>query len=555
MTRAIYQKYIIGEATRLLSFLDRDPYSLTYGCFDRLHWAWGACDIANADLQKFTLPLAYLYQLKNPDNLYYNNANLLNWIEAAILFCTQEQSRSGGFDQWLPHDNSIVSAGFVMHDLLLVAELLKNQLSQNTIEALKACALRSARFLTRYEERHGFNSNHCLANAAALLDIAHWLPEPADSFKNRALDIIQKVIHHQAQSGAFYEYAGADLGYHTAGIAYLAACYQRLPNNVIFDSLQRAVEFSSHFLNRVSGNGGGYGTRGTRLLYPSGFEIAAYYGIHTELPHLVADIISAGLCVTPRNTDLTNLIPLMADYTRMCLLPELPISTSVPNNKKDFFCNETSTYALLRQGVQIHGRLNGGMLQIDSIPQGKTLFSSAGYMIETGKIKGFSGVFDGYWHNENNQRFVFETRFQVANRMRQSAAKFLIVRTAFFLLGNCLPINLLMKKVMAWLLIFRKKYLNVTIKREFIIDKDEVKIKDIIHNQTKKKVLLHHVHEGYSHFMGSARYFDLSLLKENQDTFWPANQPKHWVLAPGKQLMISNHISLVNNTVLKERVS
>ncbi len=549
MTRALYQKYLIDEAARLLSFLDRDPYSPTYGCFDRLHWAWGAFDIANADLQKFTLPLAFLYQWNYPDNPYYNNANLLQWIEAAVLFCARDQSRSGGFDQWLPHDNSIVSAGFVLHDLVTVAELLKNQLSPDVIKALETCALRAARFLTRYEERHGFNSNHCLANAVALLDIAHWLPEPGETFKNRAKDIIQKVIHRQAKSGAFYEYAGADLGYQTRGIAYLAAAYQRLPEPMIFDSLQRAVDFSSHFLNRVSGNGGSYGTRGTHLLYPSGFEIAAHHGVHPELPELVADIISTGLCVTPRNTDLTNLIPLLSDYTRVCLLPELPNFIGVSENKKDFFCDATTVYTLFRQDAQIHGRLNGGMMQIDSLSQGKTLFVSAGYMIEVGKTKGFSGVFSGQWRNENNQRLTFETQFQVTNRMRQSALKFLILRMAFFLVGNFLPINLLMKKMMAWLLIFREKYLNVTLKREFSIEENEIKIKDTVHNRTKEKVVLHHVHNGFIHFMGSARYFDRSLLNENPGTLWPSDKPKHFTLAPGEHVEIVNHVSLPNLAV------
>src|SRR3990167_10643528 len=98
MTHAIYQKYIIDETARLLSFLDRDPYSPTYGCFDRLHWAWGASDIANADLQTFALPLAYVYRWNDPSNPYYLNASVLRGIEAALLFCVRDQGRSGGFD-------------------------------------------------------------------------------------------------------------------------------------------------------------------------------------------------------------------------------------------------------------------------------------------------------------------------------------------------------------------------------------------------------------------------------------------------------------------------
>jgi len=548
MTR-LYHQYIIREATRLLSYLDREPYSPTYGCFDRLHWAWGAKDIANADLQKFVFPLAYLYQYNDPQNPFYKNADILAGINAAILFCTQEQARSGGFDQWLPHDNSIVSAGFVLHDLVATAELLGNQLQPKTIEALKKCALRAGKFLVHYEELHGFNSNHHLANATALLDIAAWLPDSADVFQQRAMAIIKKVISQQALSGAYYEYAGADLGYHTLGLAFMGACYQRCSKDFIFESIQRATQFSSHFLNRVSGNGGPYGTRGTHLLYPSGFEIAAQYGIHAELPALVVNIIEKQLCVTPDNTDLTNLIPLLSDYTRVCMMSCIRPKENLQTSKTalDFFCQETAVFYFHRHpGIRIHGRLNGGMIQIDSEPQDRILFASAGYMVTQSKTKGFSGVLKGQWKNNNNHHLFFETKIQKTNRMRQSVIKFIILRTLFYLFGNNLRFNLKIKKVMAWLLIFKEKYLNVDIQREFIIKKDQLEIIDTIKNHTNKKITLHHIHYGYAHFMGSARYYDHSLLKNNHELTTSDNKPQHWVLLPQQDLTISHFVPLMN---------
>src|SRR3990167_7098694 len=405
MTRNVYQQHIHHEIPRLLSFLDREPFSPAYGCFDRLHWAWSAIDIANADLQKFTLPLTYVYQLESPDNPYFHHPEVLTWIEAAIRFCCKEQSRHGAFNQWLPNDNSIVAAGFVMHDLIFVLQLLQKELSSDTIKLFTAAAIRAGRMLVNFEELHGFNSNHHLANAVALLDISRWLDHPeATPFKDRALQIIKKVLSRQSKSGAFYEYAGADPGYHTLGLAFLAACYEICPETFIFNGVKSAVAFSSHFISPVSGNGGAYGTRGTHLLYPSGFEIAAKYGIHPELPARIATIVAEELCVTPSNTDLTNLIPLMSDYTRTCLMPPLTHpAPSTPLPTQDFFCDETTFFSFPRLHCRIHGRLNGGMLMIHSTLRQKVLFASAGYMVEYGKKKGFSGVFDGDWKRSENR--------------------------------------------------------------------------------------------------------------------------------------------------------
>src|SRR3990167_952822 len=515
MIPTIYQQHILQEIPRLLSYLDRECFSPSYGCFDRFHWAWGAIDIANADLQKFTLPLAYVYQCNSPDNPYYQQPSLLSWIEAAIQFCCAEQSRQGGFNQWLPNDNSIVSACFVMHDLILVAELLVSQLTQETIKQLEKAALRAANLLIRFEERHGFNSNHHLANATALLDIHQWLPHASQTARchTRALDIIRQVLKHQAPSGAFYEYAGADLGYHTLGLAFLAACYVRHPADFILKSLRAAVQFSARFINPVSGNGGGYGTRGTHLLYPLGFEIAARHGIHPELPEQIAAIIADNLTVTPHNTDLTNLIPLLSDYTRVCLLPAITIThREASPAPSDFFCEATTLFAYPRGTCLLHGRLNGGMLMIHSLQQQKILLSSTGYTVECGKVKGFSGIFNGTWTREGN-RLSFKTRFQKTNRIRLTPFQLIALRSYFFWLGNIMFFNLLVKKIMAWLLIFKQTYLNLTLDRQLLIQPTHVQITDRVTNHTRRTFTLRHCEQGYIHFMGSARYFDASHLR------------------------------------------
>ncbi len=512
-----YRDTIIDEIPRLLSYLDREPFSKTYGSFDRFHWAWNAIEFSNADLQKFSLPLTFAYQLDEPDNPFFRDERLLTWIEAAVLFGCSSQSKQGGFDQWLPNDNSIVSAGFVIHDLILVAQLLEGSLNESTVKSLRGTALKAANFLQRYDEKHGFNSNHMLACASALLDISFWLNnDQSEEFDKSAFDIITKVISRQFESGAFLEYFGGDPGYQTLGIAFLASCYHHKPDSpIILDSLRRAIDFSTYFLSPISGNGGFYGSRGTRLLYPSGFEIAAKHNIRPEVAAVVRTIIERQLCITPRNTDIINLIPLLSDYTRAYLQS----SPKVSYNPKqlplpDLFCTETTLFSLQQGADRIRGRLNGGMITIESAHRGCVTYSSAGYILEstgTKKHNGFSGVLDGEWNRESN-RMRFMSRFQKPNNIRMTPWKMLILKFSFNLFGNSMYINLLMKRILGRVLLFNRPYLQVTLNREIVLHDDLVSIADTITNDSNQDYQLSHRSEGYVGFMGSARYYDLANI-------------------------------------------
>ena len=512
-----YRDTIIDEIPRLLSYLDREPYSQTYGSFDRFYWAWNAIEFSNADLQKFTLPLAFVSRLDVPDNPFFEDERLLTWIDAAVLFCCTSQSKQGGFNQWLPNDNSIVSAGFVIHDLILVAELLDSILPHSTIVKLRGTALKAANLLCRFEEKHGFNSNHMLACASALYDISSWLEgDYCTRYRERANDIIEKVISRQAKSGAFLEYFGGDPGYQTLAIAFLASCYRHNPDNpTILVALRRAIDFSTYFLSPISGNGGFYGSRGTRLLYPSGFEIAAKHNLRPEAAALVRTIIERQLCITPRNTDIINLIPLLSDYTRAYLQSSPRVSFSPKQLLlPDLFCTETTLFSLQKGADRIRGRLNGGMITIESAHRGCVIYSSAGYVLEsagTQKHSGFSGVLDGEWNRESN-RMRFMSCFQKPNNIRMTPWKMLILKFSFNLFGNSMHINLLMKRMLGRLLLFNRPYLNVFLNREIILHDTHLTIVDTITNKSNNDYYLSHRPEGYVGFMGSARYYDIANI-------------------------------------------
>ena len=66
-----YKQIILLEVPKILSLLDRDEDSPTYGCFDRNFWHYKLNDYSNARMQEVCLILAFCHQDKEGE--FYKN--------------------------------------------------------------------------------------------------------------------------------------------------------------------------------------------------------------------------------------------------------------------------------------------------------------------------------------------------------------------------------------------------------------------------------------------------------------------------------------------------
>ena len=501
----------------VLTHLDRELFSPTRGSFDRTYWAWGAIDVSNADAQRFLLPLSFLYACDAPGNPYAGSEAVRQWVDDALRFACREQYANGAFTQWYPNDTSVITAGLLLHDTALAFQLIGARLGGQTRAAVLAMLRRSAVFLLRHEERHGFNSNHQLSNAAGLLD-AHALTGEA-VFQRRALAILERVLHRQFPSGALCEYEGADPGYQTWGLAFLAACAARHPAPWLRERLAQALEFSSHFLSPVTGSGGCFGSRGTKHLLPSGFEVAARLGVGPDLRATVRSLICQDLGITNRTADLHNLVAVLSDYVHASLAARAagpPPEAAAHAHAADFFCPGSTLFCAQRGAYGIRGRGNGGMVQVEDLDAGRVRFASAGYVVRTAQGVGFTGVLNGACARDG-ATITFRALAQRPNRMRQRPALFLLLRLYQLALGWCLPANLALKWVLAQRLIFRRQPLPVRLTRTLTLSDAALIVEDALENLARRPATVRPCREGYISFMGSARYFDASQLEGG----WP----------------------------------
>lgn len=266
MSRELFADAALRQIPKMLTLLDRNPHSPTYGCFDRNYWHYRMIDFPSGMAQEFVLPLALAYELNIPDNPFHHQPTIKAWVEAGILFAARSAHRDGSCDDYFPYERAGGAAAFSLLACLDSYSML-GLLNEEALRFFK----RRADWLARHHES-GRLSNHqalialCLELLGRVLDTGEW---------NQARDErIDRVLSWQSAEGWFQEYEGCDPGYHTLTLACLARLYELTPNEKLKDALTRAVKLAAEFIHPDGSFGGEYGSRNTYNFFPHGFELA-----------------------------------------------------------------------------------------------------------------------------------------------------------------------------------------------------------------------------------------------------------------------------------------
>ena len=168
------------------------------------------------------------------------------------------------------------------------------------------------RYLLTAEETHGFITNH-LATAAAALTKWSRLEGGEGGARGRAL--AARILEAQSGEGWFPEYEGADPGYQSLALYYLADLQACDPCPKLEEALRRAIAFLSHFAHPDGSFGGLYGSRNTRFFCPSGVEQLAFSDpVAAGLAAFMRESIAAGRTVVLDVLDAPNLVPMFNAY-------------------------------------------------------------------------------------------------------------------------------------------------------------------------------------------------------------------------------------------------
>ena len=380
---AAYAPFVLDAAPRLLSHLDREPYSVSYGSFDRDHWSWKFRDFPILMTQWAVLPVALLARMELPGSPYFGSEAMLVWARAALRVLCERQHASGAWDTVGPNNQDYGGTLGSAYYLVETARALGDALDDSDRARFTGCLERAVRFAQRSREDHAFVSNHQALYALGWHAAREWLGDAA--LARRAEQTLGAILARQHADGFYEEYGGFDPGYETLGIQYLARYWEKTRDARVLESLRRAVAFFAHAVHPDGSVGGAYGSRHTRLYFPAGFEILA-----SELPEaagvaaFMRGRLARGEVVTPANVDAHNAYVVNLSYLHSCSV------TTRPKAAAPLPCDVLRGERLLSSGLLVAGAdayyavfalSKGGACRVHARASGELAHEDAGWVL------------------------------------------------------------------------------------------------------------------------------------------------------------------------------
>ena len=263
--RDLFACEALKQIPKILTLMDRNRHSPTYGCCDRTFWQYKVIDFPAGMSQEFVYPLALAYHCNLADNIFYQQPAIKEWVEAGIVYAAKSSHPNGSCDDYFPYERAAGAAAF---SLLACIESYRLMGLHNP--QLLDFFGRRADWLAKHQES-GRLTNHqalivlCLELLGKLVKSDRW-----DTYKAERLE---QVLAWQNPEGWFIEYEGCDPGYHTLTISCLARVYELNPSERLKRAIALGVKLAGEFVHADGSYGGEYTSRNTYNFFPHGFEL------------------------------------------------------------------------------------------------------------------------------------------------------------------------------------------------------------------------------------------------------------------------------------------
>jgi len=264
-----YLEDILISSRRLFTLLNRNPLDETSGSCDRNYWHFKMTDFSSATNQMSIGILSKLWKLEGSE--YYQNKSILKWIEHGIDFLDKIQHKDGSFDEWYVNERGWAGpTGYIMNACLDCYEDISENIEPENRDKLKSIIIKGINFLKMSTEGHMI-ANHIAIVILPFVQAKHILGL-------RGLDkTIEKLLNEFEGSwnndeGWSLEYDGADPGYQSASLSFLAKSLKYEENDKIRNICKRSLDFISYFSYPSGSVGGNIGSRHTVTFFCAGIE-------------------------------------------------------------------------------------------------------------------------------------------------------------------------------------------------------------------------------------------------------------------------------------------
>ena len=534
-----YAELALAEIPRLLSSQDRNPFSPSYGSFNREYWHTRTKCFPDSIAQFGTLSLALVFAYKFPGGeQYYQNKEIKKWTLAGIKNWMKIQHTDGSYDEFYPNERGWAGpTGFLLYAILRSYEVLGDDFPVNLKDDFFETVKRSAWFLATREES-GVLANH---HAMALLPIYQSYYHLKDRDPLFAEKLLQKFnerltvfISYCYDEGWCLEYDGVDPGYLSAIVSFLSKMQRYMTSNEpwakkIQNIIDKAVDFSSFFFYPNGSFGGTLGSRQTLHFYAHGYELQAKRnGLARVMANFGLESLSQGKVVPPTIQDdryflyrTGEFLEAHVDHQENDNLSQLPWQ-SLDNFEKFFpqskiFIKNTPKYYTLLNLVK------GGVLKVFDKESKKLFFSDDGLVATLSSGKRMTTQWIGEEYKVNR----WDKTLEVSGNFHQIPYKYFnpLTFSAFIifmvLTGWNARVADFIKGVIRNLLMTKSSTSTISFTRKFIFDDDKI---IVINNLVSEANIISLRVSGQfaSRYVPQSRYFQ---LEELENKYWDIKNP------------------------------
>lgn len=266
---AQFQHYATCQMARVLTQMDRDPNSPTFGCFDRQYWHYKIRDFPSSILQQglFTLEAVRTGWLAPGVKL----DRVEQWCVGAIQALGRQVNGKGAVDEYYPFEQSYPAAAFglyavgrVLYDWQTQAPQLYEQIDLQPLSRL-------TRHLAARVEQEAMNQQAAGLAGLALASQLKPLAAAVDDLKAHA----DRLFSAQHPEGWFNEYGGPDFGYLAVTLDALADYYDATRDPRALDATDRAIAFLAQLVGADGRLPSTLNCRNTDYVVPYGLVRAA----------------------------------------------------------------------------------------------------------------------------------------------------------------------------------------------------------------------------------------------------------------------------------------
>ena len=315
MNDILFQKnFVVENAWRLKTLQDTNPASPSYGCFHYAYWRDKTSEFPDARFQEAAATLGLLaHPAFGVDES--ERADLLRRFHAGLLNLSRQQYREGCYDEWYKGERGFAATHFTTSAFGFAGYFLGDGLPAETRALLGRVMTRAGEWLLKRDDLVKTNHEAAATGALALI----WKLTGDARFLAGAKTKLARTLAVQTDEGWFPELGGADLGYSTLILDYIATYIHLTGDKSPLPAMDRLVRFlQPHILPDMT------------LAPEAGLCANAYMGwlgftlLCGELDSAAAVHAAAG-----QGGGVAGLKPFLADDLRLCRWSHLPLVTSL----------------------------------------------------------------------------------------------------------------------------------------------------------------------------------------------------------------------------------